>query len=416
MRKIRIMITEIITVGTEIILGDIQNGNARYLAEKLTELGFDIHYISTVGDNRKRIHSLLKTAMNRVDIVLVTGGLGPTDDDLTRESISEVTGRKLVFHPDISRLLKDYFQARNYQFTENNLKQAYLPEGAFILDNKLGTAPGILLETGNCTIIAMPGVPREMKKMFDSNVKPYLLAKNSEIIRSKVLNFFSIGESILETKLKDILEKQKNPTYALLAGTGEVKIRITAKGSSQEEVYALIKEAEGEIKERVGDYLYAYNDEGLAAVVGKLLSENKQTIALAESCTGGLIGNRITDIPGSSDYFTGGIVVYSNQAKINQLQVKEKTLAKYGAVSKETAKEMAENIRRIMNSDLGISVTGIAGPGGGTKEKPVGTVYIGLAAETNTEIQKLNLSGNREWNKWMSSQYALYSVYKFLKK
>lgn len=319
------MITEIITIGTEIILGDIQNDNARYIAEKLTELGYDIHYISTVGDNRKRMYSLLKTAMNRADIVLVTGGLGPTDDDLTREVISEVTGRKLVFHPDISILLKNYFQHRNIQFTENNLKQAYLPEGAVILENELGTAPAFILETEKCTFIAMPGVPREMREIFDNKVKAYLMKKNTAIIRSRVLNFFSIGESILETKIKDILERQKNPTFALLAGTGEVKIRITAKGTSEEEVSALINEAERKIRERAGEYIYGYSDEGLAAVVGRLLSEKKKTIALAESCTGGLVGHRITAVPGSSDYLAGGIVAYSNQVKIDLLQVKEET-------------------------------------------------------------------------------------------
>lgn len=408
------MIVEIISVGTEILLGDILDTNSQYLAEQLTGLGYDIHYINSVGDNRKRLYNIIKNAGNRSDIVILTGGLGPTDDDISREIISKVSGRKLELHSDLLENLKNFFKHKSNYMSKNNVKQAFLPEGALDLKNEIGTAPGILLETDNYTLIAMPGVPREMKNIFENQVKPYLKYKNQEIIKSKTLNFFSIGESSLEMKIKDILNEQKNPTYALLAGTGEVKLRITAKGMSEKVVNKLIKDGENKIYTRVGEYIYGYNDQGLGKIVGNLLKEKKLTISVAESCTGGLIGNRITDIAGSSQYFMGGFIVYSNDAKVKQLNVKEETLKKYGAVSEKTAREMALNIREIMGSDIGISITGIAGPEGGSQEKPVGLVYIGLSSQKVIKVFKLNLNGNREWNKWMSSQYALYYVYKYL--
>ncbi len=408
------MIVEIISIGTEILLGDIVDTNSQYLAGKLTNYGFDIHFITSVGDNRKRVFEAIKQATERSDIVITTGGLGPTDDDITREIISDVTGKKLQLNSELLRDLEDLFEHRKYKMTKNNKKQAYLPDSAIALKNELGTAPGILLEMNDAVIIAMPGVPREMKNIFRNEVIPYLKNKNNQIIRSKTLNFFSIGESSLEMKIKDILDKQLNPTLALLAGTAEVKIRITAKGNSEKEVFRLIKEAEQEIRERVGEYIYGTDDLGFPSIVGGLLSKNSLTISLAESCTGGLVGNRITDIPGSSQYFMGGLIVYSNQAKIEQLGVKKETLEKYGAVSKNTAEEMAVNIREIMKTDIGVSLTGIAGPGGGSKEKPVGLVFIGLATGQKAKVYKLNLHGDREWNKWISSQYALFYVYNYL--
>jgi len=408
------MIVEIISIGTEILLGDIVDTNSQYLAGKLTNYGFDIHFISSVGDNKKRIYESIKQATERSDIVITTGGLGPTDDDLTRDIISEVTGKKLQLSSKLLKDLENLFKHRKYKMTKNNKKQAYLPEDATSLKNELGTAAGILLEMNDVVIIAMPGVPREMKNIFENEVTPYLKNKNNKIIRSKTLNFFSIGESSLEMKVKDILDKQINPTLALLAGTAEVKIRITAKGNSEEEVFQMIEETEQEIRDRVGEYIYGTDDCGFPKIVGEMLSKDNLTISLAESCTGGLVGNRITDIPGSSQYFKGGIMVYSNQAKIEQLGVKKETLDKYGAVSKNTAEEMAINIREIMKTDIGISLTGIAGPGGGTEEKPVGLVYIGLATEQSTTVHKLNLHGDRKWNKWISSQYALFYVYNYL--
>lgn len=408
------MIVEIISIGTEILLGDILDSNSRYLAEKLTEMGYDIHYISSVGDNKKKMYKSIRQAVKRSDVVITTGGLGPTDDDLTREVISEVTKRELKFSTDLLNDIEKLFQDRKYHMTDNNRKQAYLPADAKPLKNKKGTAVGILLEMDDYIIISMPGVPREMKSMFENEVVPYLITKNSDVIRSRTLNFFSIGESALETEIKEILDQQDNPTLALLAGDGEVKIRITAKANTEEKVYALIDGKEEEIRGRVGQYIYGTNDRSLEDIIGEMLSKQGLTLAVAESCTGGLVGNRITDIPGSSQYFMGGMIVYSNQAKIEQLGVNNETLDEYGAVSEETAKEMAENVKRIMQTDIGVSLTGIAGPEGGSEEKPVGLVYLGLAVENRTKIYKLNLSKDRIWNKWMSSQNALFYVYKYL--
>lgn len=409
------MLAEIISVGSEIILGDVVDTNSKYIARKLTEIGYDIHYLTSVGDNRIRLEKTIKTAINRSDIVITTGGLGPTDDDLTKEIISEITHKKLELRTEILNKIKSFFNSRNFEMTENNKKQAYLPTEASEIINKIGTAPGFLLKERNTEIISLPGVPKEMKYMFDNEVFPYLKRKNNEIITSRILNVFSIGESRLETEIKDILDRQKNPTIALLAGKGEVKIRITAKGNEKDKVNKLIKEVELEIREKIGDCIYGTNDKGLEVVVGKLLKDKNLVLATAESCTGGLLGNRITNIPGSSAYYKGGFIVYSNQSKNKLLNVKKITLEKYGAVSEQTAEEMAENTRKLLNADIGISLTGIAGPGGGTQEKPVGLVYIGLSVKEDfTNVYKLNLRWDREGNKWMSSQYALYYIYKYL--
>ncbi|MFW6390051.1 MAG: competence/damage-inducible protein A [Halanaerobiales bacterium] len=408
------MIAEIVSVGTELLLGDIVDTNSQYIAKKLTQYGYDINFISSVGDNKERLTQVLETAFKRSDMVITTGGIGPTDDDITRDIISNVTDKPLIQSQDILKNLEDFFKKRGYRMPENNKKLALLPEGAVALKNTQGTAPGILIENKGKIIISLPGVPREMKDILNNEVIPKVLSKNKEIIKSRVLNFFKIGESSLEEKIKDILDAQTNPTIALYAGNGEVKIRITAKARKIEDIEELLNSTENIIRDRVGDFIYGVNEKNIASTVSKWLSKSNYKLAVAESCTGGLVANRITDFPGSSEYFTGGFIVYSNRAKINQLSVKEETIETYGAVSAETAKEMAENAREIMKADIALSLTGIAGPGGGSEEKPVGLVYIALAHEDETEIYKLNFSGDRIRNKWMSSQYALYYVYNYL--
>ncbi|HLV09462.1 MAG TPA: competence/damage-inducible protein A [Halanaerobiales bacterium] len=408
------MITEIISIGTELILGDVVDTNSSYIAQKMTENGFDIHYLNTVGDNKQRLVEVFKRAMMRSELVITTGGLGPTDDDLTREAIASATGTELLMMPELLTRVKEFFKSRKYKLTENNKKQGLLPEGARALSNEIGTAPGIMMERDDCVIIALPGVPREMKHIFNNSIIPYLKEINSMIIRSKVLNFFGIGESNLETELRDIIRKQSNPTLALLAGNGDVKIRITAKGKRSKEVDRLIEEAEVKIRNRVGRYIYGVNEQGLEEATAKLLQDKGLNLSLAESCTGGLLGNRITNVPGSSVYFKGGIVAYSNGIKINVLGVKKDTILKRGAVSKETAKEMAICIRKKMETDIGIGITGIAGPGGGSKDKPVGLIYVGLSTRARTKVYKLNLPYDRAWNKWLTAQYALYYLYRYL--
>ncbi len=410
------MIVEIISIGTELILGDLLDTNAAYIAQKITASGFNIHYMTTVGDNRDRMVDTLARAIKRSELIITTGGLGPTDDDLTREAIAESTGCPLQEEPELLQHLVNYFKQRNYQMTANNRKQVLLPEGARVIKNQLGTAPGILLEKKDYTIIAMPGVPGEMQAMLTAEVIPYLKKYSKDLIKSRVIKFFMIGESALETQLQDILERQTNPTMALLAGRGEVKLRITAKASSAQKANLLLDRAEEMIRERTAQYIYSNNDQDLAEVVGRLLEKKGLTLALAESCTGGLLGNRITDIPGSSAYFIGGLVTYSNQSKIEQLGVQVLTLEKYGAVSRESVAEMAEGVRNKMSSDLGLSISGIAGPGGGNEEKPVGLIFIALADREKTVTYRLKLHRDRIWNKWMSSQYALYYLYQYLTK
>lgn len=408
------VIVEIISIGTELLLGDIIDTNSAYIAEKLTENGFDIHYVSTVGDNLERITATIKRAQQRADIIITTGGLGPTDDDLTREAIAASMGLELKKDERLLTAIKNYFREKNYSMTVNNEKQACLPEGATEIPNEKGTAPGILLERDDIIIISMPGVPGEMKDMLERKVLPYLKELSAGLIQSRVLNFFGIGESSLEMEIKDILDKQTNPTIALLAGKGEVKVRITSKASSKEKAGELIAVVEKEITERVGEYVYGSDDKGLAVVVAELLKEKGLSIATAESCTGGLLGDRITNIAGSSEYFQGGVIAYSNQVKHELLGVEENTLKKYGAVSAETAQKMAEGIKDNMNTDIGIAITGIAGPGGGSQEKPVGLVYLGLAIDDYSQTFKLKLRNDRAWNKWMSTQYALYYLYRYL--
>ena len=409
------MQAEIVSIGTEILLGDIVDSNSKYLANKLTENGYDIHHISTVGDNKKRLVEVIKTAIKRSDLVITTGGLGPTDDDLTREAIADATNKELYLDEKLLNRIKEYFNKKGYSMTKNNNKQAYLPKGADYIKNDWGTARGLFLETKNCTIISLPGVPGEMKNIF-SNYVLDKITSNDEIIISKTLNFFGIGESTLETKLKDILEKQANPTLALLAGKGEVKLRITAKGKDKSDIMNKINEQENVIKNRVGQYIYGINNSNLAKEVFKKLIKNNLKISFAESCTGGLISHRLTENSGSSKIFKGSLVTYSNSSKKNLLNIKDKDLKQYGAVSEKIAKDMATNVKNIFNTDIGVGVTGIAGPTGGSREKPVGLVYIGISFKEKTKVYKLNLNGSRSFNKWMSSQYLYFYLLRILRR
>ncbi|MGM0411317.1 MAG: competence/damage-inducible protein A [Bacillota bacterium] len=408
------MQAEIISIGTEILLGDIIDSNSKYIANKLTELGYDIHHINTVGDNKKRLVEVLKTAIKRSDLIITTGGLGPTDDDLTREAIADVTNNELYLDKELLKRIKEYFNKKGYTMTKNNYKQAYLPQGADYIKNDWGTAPGIFFKTKKFTLISLPGVPKEMKNIF-SNYVLNKITKNDDMIFSRTLNFFGIGESTLETKLKDILEKQDNPTLALLAGKGEVKLRITAKGNNKSNIINKMDEQEKLIRNRVGQYIYGSNNSNLAKEVFNNLIKNNLKISFAESCTGGLISHRLTENSGSSKVFRGALVVYSNNSKKNLLNIKDKDLKKYGAVSEKIAEDMAINVKKVFNTNIGVGVTGIAGPTGGNSKKPVGLVYIGISFKEKTKVYKLNLNGNRSFNKWMSSQYLYYYLLKILR-
>lgn len=398
---------EIIAVGTELLLGNIVNTNAQYLSQKMADLGIDVFYHVAVGDNMQRLVDTVRTSLNRSDIIITCGGLGPTTDDITKEGVSEALGVKLL--PDKASIekIKEIFKAYERPMTDNNIKQGYIPEGAIVLENNNGTAPGILVEKDDKIAILLPGPPNELYPMFEEKVLPYLKAKVHSTIRSRMLRVVGIGESTAEDMLKEIISSQTNPTIAPYAKDGEVHLRITAKTDNPEEADRLIVQMEQKVRSILGENIYGYDEESLEEVVLRLLQERKMTLSLAESCTGGLIANRLTDIPGASASLMCGIISYSNESKTNILGVKEETIRNYGAVSSQTAEEMAIGAKRVGNTDIGISVTGIAGPDGGSVEKPVGLCYIGISIGDKVKVHRLRFNGNRKRLKWNFSNRAL---------
>lgn len=377
-------------------MGQIVNTNAQYLSSKLPDVGISVYYHSVVGDNPERLRESLELALKRCDVVITTGGLGPTQDDLTKETISEVCGRRLVLHQESLDAIKAFFKKIGREMTHNNEKQAYMPENCTILENNNGTAPGCIIEQGEKVIVMLPGPPSEMKPMFDDSVFPYFRERSSYTIESKFLRVFGIGESAMETKILDLIEGQTNPTIATYAKEGEVTIRVSARVEQGKDAEKLLGPVIEEIRKRTGDSLYSEEDRTLDQVAAELLFRHKLTLATAESCTGGLISQMLTNIPGISSVFMGGAVTYSNDAKEECLGVRRDTLLQYGAVSRQTAEEMAAGVRSRLKTDIGVAVTGIAGPDGGTPEKPVGLVYIGLSSEKGTVTKELRLLGNRK--------------------
>jgi nicotinamide-nucleotide amidase len=389
------MKAEIIAIGTEILLGDIVNSNAQYIAQELAALGIDMYYQQVVGDNEKRIIHAFDEAYSRSDIIITTGGLGPTEDDLTKEVAAKYFKKELLPNEESIEKIKNYFKFRERKMTENNLKQGLIPEGAIIINNDNGTAPGVIIEENSKIMIILPGPPKEMKPMFEDTVRPYLQKKADSIIMSRVIKILGIGESAVAEELKDIMTAQTNPTIAPYAKEVGVMLRITAKANNEEEAIKLIEPIEKEIKNRLGDNIYAIEDVSIEDVVAKLLIEKKLTISTAESCTGGMIAGTLINYPGISEVFLEGTVTYSNEAKHNRLGVKNETLEKYGAVSEETAREMAIGIANTAKTDVSIVTTGIAGPEGGTPEKPVGLVYIGVYFKGEVTVKKYVFNGNR---------------------
>lgn len=390
------MKAEILAVGTEILLGDIVNTNAHYLSKRLADLGISVYHQTVVGDNEKRLLNAYKLAFERADIVIATGGLGPTKDDLTKEIGAECFGKKLVLHEESLNYIKSFFERLNRPMSEGNRKQALFPEASIILPNPNGTAPGCIIEENDKILVMMPGPPKEMIPMFENSVVPYLQKFSDGVLISKVLRVVGLGESAMAEKVQDIIDNQTNPTVAPYAKDNEAILRITAKGRTKEEAEKLIIPTEREIRERIGLDIYAEGETTLEAVVGEMLVKSNLTIATAESCTGGLLAGTLINYPGISSVFMEGAITYSNEAKMKRLGVKEETLEKYGAVSEETAREMAIGIAKASGTDIGISVTGIAGPGGGTDEKPVGLVYLGLYIKGEVKVKKLNQFGDRQ--------------------
>jgi nicotinamide-nucleotide amidase len=400
---------EIIAVGTELLLGQIANTNAQFLSEQLALAGVSVYFHTVVGDNKERLRSALSIAAGRSDLIVLSGGLGPTDDDVTREAVAEHVGRRLVLDETILHRLRELFAGFNMVMPENNRRQAMVIEGGLVLDNPRGTAPGMYVKDGSRHYVLLPGPPTELRPMVREKLLPLVQSIAGPVtIRSRVLRLYGIGESPLEERLKDILDGQSNPTIAPLASEGEVMLRLTARAVNEEEAYRLIAPVEQQIRERVGKYIYGVDDEILPVAVGKRLASRNQTLAVAESCTGGLVGASLTEVPGSSSYFRMGIVTYSNASKHQLLGVSAETIRVHGAVSEETAREMAEKIRILAGTDWGLSVTGIAGPGGGTPEKPVGLVYTAVSGPEGVRTKRLLLRGDRQQIRIRSVKAALF--------
>ena len=397
---------ELISVGTEILLGDILNTNVQYLSKALASIGIGVTHHTTVGDNSGRLLDALDIAFKRCDTVILTGGLGPTPDDLTKETCAEYFGKELYLDESIVKEIESFFRLRNITMPESNKKQALVPADSIVLENHNGTAPGFIMENQGKTIIILPGPPKEMVPMYRESVEPYLKKFTNEVILSKNIRTFGIGESAMSEKVADLLQGS-NPTVAPYAKSGEALLRVTAKAENENDAERLMAPVIKEIENRLGDYIYGIDCGSIEEAVAKLLIERHETVAFAESCTGGLCAKRLTDISGASEIFHCGVVSYSNEIKHKVLGVKKETLDKYTAVSEQTAKEMAQGVRLMADSDYGVSITGYAGPG---NDEEVGTIYIGVSTKNETRAIRL-LTGHRgdncrDYNRHVASSRA----------
>ena len=408
------MKAEIVSTGTELLLGETLNTSAHYVTGKLSALGIEVDYHTTVGDNPERLEQVLRQAIERTDLLITTGGLGPTVDDLTKELVAKVLDIKMELDPSSLEQIKQFFGRRKAPMPMSNEKQAYFPKDSKILPNPIGTAPGAIIEKNGKTVIILPGPPFEMQPMFDTYAWPELQRiadPQAERMHERVLKVFGMGESAIEEVLTDLMSLP-NLSMALLAKRAEMHIRLVVRNSNKasEEAEEVLKRVEEEIRRRLGTKVFGSDQETMIGIVGQLLKIEQRTIATAESCTGGLLGAALTQEPGSSEFYLGGVVSYSNSLKQGLLGVSEESLNKYGAVSEEVAKEMAEGIRLKAGSDLGISTTGIAGPEGGSDQKPVGLVYVGLATPEGVHVEKIQLYGERESVRQLTVQAALNKV------
>lgn len=389
------MIAEIVSVGTELLMGQIVNTDAQFIASHLAPLGYRALYQVTVGDNPARLAGVVQSALARADVLLFTGGLGPTDDDLTKETVAQALGLEMAVVPEEEARLRAYFASRGKQMTPNNLKQARFPTGSIILPNPNGTAPGCIMEADGKAAILMPGPPRELYPMFRDHVLPYLEKRSGVRLHSRELRIFGMGESEVTYRLRDLIAAQSNPTIAPYVKTSEVTLRVTAQCQDDAEGERLVVPVIDTILARLGSIVYSTNGESLPALCVRLLLRQGATLAVAESCTGGMLASSIVDIPGCSACFLEGAVTYANGAKVRRLGVSEGTLATDGAVSLACAQQMAEGLRAAAGTTYALATTGIAGPDGGTPEKPVGLVYVAFAGPGRTEVRKLLLSGDR---------------------
>ena len=388
------MKAEIISVGTEILLGDILNTNAQFLSRELADLGIDVYFQAVVGDNPERLKAVLENSFARADLVITTGGLGPTADDLTKETGAAYFGLPMELDEHSLKRIEKFFRKIDREMTDNNIKQAYVPKGAVVLKNGRGTAPGMIVEKDGKILIMLPGPPGEVVPMFNEGVRPYLESRQEYTFVSRILRIADVGESAMEHAVRDLLDGE-NPTVAPYAKPMESYLRITAKAKTRGEAEALIAPVAEEIYSRFGEKIYAEGETTLEDTVAEMLMKKNMTIAVAESLTGGLLSSALVEHPGISKVFLEGVTAYSNESKIKRLGVLPETLEKFGAVSAETAEEMARGAAKFSGAEIGISTTGIAGPDGGTTEKPVGTVYIGLCIKGRASAKKLSLAGTR---------------------
>ena len=399
---------EIIAVGSELLTPTKTDTNSLWLTAKLNEIGIEIKLKTIVGDDRERLEETIRDALRRSDIVITTGGLGPTEDDITRDVSAKAVGRELVFHEELVDDLRERFRRWGREMPEINKRQAFIVEGAKILPNPNGSAVGMSIEIGGKFLVVLPGPPRELKPMFENFVLPDLMkSAGGTIVRRKILRVAGMGESAVDEAIAPIYKSFETIETSILFNRSEIEIDLSAKAKNETEAETILEELAAKIVERLGISVFARNGELMEEVVGRLLTKNKKTLSVAESCTGGLIGERLTDISGASDYFIEGVIAYSNEAKIRTLSVAPEIIERFGAVSAECAEAMARGIRERAKTDFGISVTGVAGPGGGSAEKPVGLVFIGYDNDAQTKSIKLNLPGDRYLVRWRSSQAAL---------
>lgn len=403
------------SVGTELLMGQIANTNAQYISRRLPEVGIGVFYHSVVGDNPARLKESLQLALSRADVIITTGGLGPTQDDLTKDTVAGTLGLKMQLHRKSFEAIKAYFQGNGKVMVESNFRQAYFPEGSIIMENDMGTAPGCIIPVGDSQFVVMlPGPPKELHPMFDRCVLPFFAQKAEIPLLSRFVRVVGVGESLVEEKIISLVEGQTNPTFATYAKDGIVTIRITAE-DDEGQGNALLDKAEAQIRDILGDAVYTSSDEELEEVVMKLLKEKGMTIACAESCTGGQLAQMITSHSGASDVFATGVVTYSEESKMKLLGVSADTLRKYTVYSPQVAEEMAEGLQRLSGADVCVSITGIAGPGGGTAETPVGTVFIGVKCGEKLSVTEHHFTGgNRDRVRTLSVVHALNLVRKEL--
>lgn len=410
------MLVELVTTGSELLLGEISNSNVQYLSQELNKMGYSVIYHTTVGDNPERMEKALQTALGRADMIITTGGLGPTQGDMTKEITGKVLELPMEYHDEIRQQIAAWFRRSGKRMTPNNERQCYLTFGSDVFTNEAGTAPGCAIRHNGKVVIHLPGPPREMKWMFENRLKPYLLKTfgSQGCIESLIVKVYDMGESEIEDQLMDLMKGQTNPTLALYAKPGYVEVRLTAKAHTAEAARQLLAPMETKLRQRLHRAALTYNDETMAQLLKERLQQQGFTICAAESCTGGLVGSYITDIPGSSAYFRGSAVTYCDEMKQRVLNVSPQTLATVGAVSAETAGQMAQGTRALYEADMAISTTGLAGPDGGTADKPVGLVYIGVDGPWGTVTHRDVFPGDRPEIKHRAATRAIYYAVQYL--